>query len=134
MAQLVTIKVAQLVTIKNGHFFNFWLLNMCWNTFFIVFFSNINQNLPQKMATKKTITFHILQNTGWLKKPFCCNPPFHQKLLFFNLGLLKPKTLMLNNKHSLKSGNSKDKEKGFETKNKTGNKKEKILMKKHFAI
>ena len=31
---------------------------------------------------------------------------------------------MLNKKHNLKSGNSKDKKKGFETKNKTENKKE----------
>ena len=42
---------------------------------------------------------------------------------------------MLNKKHNSKSGNSKDKKKGFERKNKTENQtKEKILMKKKCAI
>ena len=42
---------------------------------------------------------------------------------------------MLNKKHNLKSGNSKDTKKGFERKNKTGNhKKEKILIKITIAI
>ena len=42
---------------------------------------------------------------------------------------------MLNKKHNLKAGHSKDKRKGFETKRKTGNQtKENILMKNHFAI
>ena len=51
--------------------------------------------------------------------------------MFFKLFVLKPKTFMLNKKHNLKSGKNKDKEKGFERKNKTGNhKKEKRLMKK----
>ena len=61
---------------------------------------------------------------------FCCNTPFHQKIVFFKLFVLKPKTtFMLNKKHNLKSGKkNKDKEKGFERKNKTGNhkKREKI--------
>ena len=38
---------------------------------------------------------------------------------------------MLNTKHNLKSGKSKDKKKGFQTENKTGNqKKEKIFQEK----
>ena len=35
---------------------------MCQNTYFIVFFNQ--ENIGKKMP-KKTITFHILQNTGW---------------------------------------------------------------------
>ena len=41
--------------------------------------------------------------------------------MFFKFFVLKPKTIMLNKKHNLKSGNDKDKEKGFERKSKTGN-------------
>ena len=41
---------------------------------------------------------------------------------------------MLNKKHNLKSGKSKDKRKGFQRDNKTGNKKEKGLMKTNFVI
>ena len=82
VAQLVTIKVAQLVTIKNCHFFNFLLLKMCWNTYFYSVFEHATKNC-QKMA-QKTITFDIFQNTGLIKKkPFCCNPPFDQKMFFF---------------------------------------------------
>ena len=41
---------------------------------------------------------------------------------------------MLNKRHNSKSGKNKDKEKGFERENKTGNhKKEKILMKKRIC-
>ena len=35
--------------------------------------------------------------------------PFDQNFLFLKLFVLKPKTFMLNKKHNLKSGNSKDK-------------------------
>ena len=53
--------LAQIITPQNV-FFKFLLLKMCWNTYFIVFL-NINQNWAKK--GQKTITFHILQNTGW---------------------------------------------------------------------
>ena len=56
-------KVAQLVTINKGLFFSFLLLKMCWNTYFYSVFRT-SQNLPKK-GHKKTITFHIFQNTGW---------------------------------------------------------------------
>ena len=65
-----------------------------------------------------------------IKKTLLLQPPFSPKIDFFKLFVLKPKTFMLNKKHNLKSGKNKDKEKGFERKNKTGNhKKEKKLMK-----
>ena len=62
MAQLVTIKVAQLVTFKNGHFLQILAFEMCWNTYFYSVFEHqpkIAQNGP-----KKAMTFDILQNTG----------------------------------------------------------------------
>ena len=43
--------------------------------------------------------------------------------MFFKLFVWKSKTLMLNKKHNLKSGNSKDKKKELETKKRTGNQK-----------
>ena len=64
---------------------------MCWNTYFIVFFSNINQNLAQKGAKKKTITFHILQNTGYLKKTVLLQLPFWPKIDVFQLAFFNQK-------------------------------------------
>ena len=45
-------------------FFIFLLLKMCWNTYFYSVFEH-QPNIAKKMAKKKTITFDILQNTGW---------------------------------------------------------------------
>ena len=57
------------------------------------------------------------------KKTVLLQPPFSPKIsFFFKLSVLKPKTFMLNRKHNLKSGNSKDKRKELERK-KTGNQK-----------
>ena len=50
-------------------------------------------------------------------------PPFDQKLVFLNLGFLKPETMMLNNKHNSKSGKRKIRERDFKEKNKTRNQK-----------
>ena len=58
MAQLVTIKVAQLVTIKNGHFFQLFCFLKCAEIpIFIVFFEH-QPKIAQKMAkTKKNDNF-----------------------------------------------------------------------------
>ena len=59
------------------------------------------------------------------------HPAFSPKNVVFQLGFLKPKTLMLNKKHNLKSGNSKGKKKGFERKTRQENPpKERIFMKR----
>ena len=51
-------------------------------------------------------------------------PPFlTKKLVFLKLGFLKPKTMILNNKHNSKSGKKKDKRKRFQRENKTRNQK-----------
>ena len=57
-----------------------------------------------------------MQNTGSSKNRFVATPLLTKKLCFVKLFVLKPKTLRLNKKHNLKSGNSKDKKKGFERK------------------
>ena len=41
---------------------------------------------------------------------------FLEKNVFFNLGFLKPKTMMLNKKHNSKSGKNKDKKRDFKEK------------------
>ena len=58
---------------------------------------NINQNLAKTRA-KKNDNFSHFPKHRLIKKPFCCNSPFDQKLVFFNFVFLKPKTLMLNKK------------------------------------
>ena len=89
---------------------------------FIVFFEK-QPKFCQKKAPPKTITFSHFAKHKFIKKPLCCNPPFDQNLVFLNLGFLKPKTMMLNNKHNSKSGKKKDKKKRFQRENKTGNQK-----------
>ena len=109
-----------LVTIKNGHCFNFWLLNVLKYLFLV--FLNINLNLP-KNGHKKTIAFHILQNTGWYKKRVVATPLFTKNYCISNWAFFETKNIDVEQKHNLKSGNSKEKKKGVETKNKTGNQK-----------
>ena len=46
---------------------------------------------------KKNDNFsHFPKHRFIKKKPFCCNSPSDQKLVFLNFAFLKPKTLMLN--------------------------------------
>ena len=66
---------------------------------------------------------HFAKHRFIKKNPLCCNPPFDPKLVFLNLGFLKPKTMMLNNKHNSNSGKKKDKKNRFQRENKTGNQK-----------
>ena len=114
-------------------FFKFWLLKMCWNTYFYSVFwktTKICQKMAQKMAQKNDNFWHFAKDRPMKKKTFFCNPPFHQKLVFFKLAFLKPKTIMLNRKHNVKSGNSKDKKRDLKEKTRQETKKEKSLMKK----
>ena len=62
----------------------------------------MNQNLLQSAPPPKKDDFYIMQNTGYKKAPFCCNPQLHQKLVFYQLVSSKVKPLMLNKKHSLR--------------------------------
>ena len=71
---------------------------------FIVLFEK-QPKFCQKKAPPKNDNFsHFAKHRFIKKNPLCCNPPFDQKLVFLNLGFLKPKTMMLNNKHNSKSG------------------------------
>ena len=86
------------------------------------FLLNIKPKLaPQK--AKKNDNFSHLAKHSFIKKKLCCNPPLDQEVVCSNLCFLKPRTLMLNKKHNLKSGKSKDKKKGFQRENKTENQK-----------
>ena len=61
-------------------------------------------------------------------------PPFSPKIVVFQLGFFETKNIDVEQKHNLKSGNSKDKKKGFETKKTENKKREKRLMKKNVAM
>ena len=100
---------------------------MCWNTYFYNVFWSSTKIYPQNGQKKRQLLTFCKTQVD-IKKPFCCNPPFHQKYVFFQVVCFETKTFMLNKKHNLKWGQNKDKEKGFERKNKTGNhkKREKI--------
>ena len=107
------INLAQIITLENGHFFLFFCFWKCAEIpIFTVFFEH-QPKFCQKKA--KNDNFSHFSKHRLLKKTFCCNSPFDQKLVFLNLCFfLKPKTLMLNRKHNWIPGKSKDKKKGFE--------------------
>ena len=86
---------------------------MCWNTYFYSAFW-ISTKICPKNGPKK-ITFHILQNRFL--------PHFWPKIGVFQLGFFETQNSHVEQKHRLKSGKGKDKKKGFERKNKTGNQK-----------
>ena len=69
----------QILTPQNVFFGEMFALKMCQNTYFYSVFWK-----STKVAkSQKTITFHILQNTGKRKKTtLCCNPPLEQKSVF----------------------------------------------------
>ena len=108
---------------------------MCWNTYFYSVFEH-HPKIAKKMA-KKNDNFSHFAKQRLIKKTVLLQPPFWPKnsvFCFFKLSVLKPKTLMLNKKHNLKWGNSKDKKKELERKKDRKPKKEKLLMKKKLAI
>ena len=72
------------------------------------------------MAKKNDNFWHFAKHRLIKKKPVLLQPPFDQKMFFLKFFVLKPKTFMLNRKHNLKSGKSKDKKKELERK-KAGN-------------
>ena len=88
---------------------------------FIVFFEKQPKICQKKPPPKNDNFSHFAKHRLIKKKTLCCNPPFDPKLVFLNLGFLKPKTMMLNNKQNSKSGRKKDKKKRFQRENKTGN-------------
>ena len=82
------------------------------------------------MAKKNDNFSHFAKQRLIKKTRFVATPLLTKNVCFFKLSVLKPKTLMLNKKHNLKWGNSKDKKKELERKKDRKPKKEKILMKK----
>ena len=93
--------LAQRMTPQNGIFMHFWSsLNCVQIPIFTVLFWT-SSNFCPKWA-KKTITFHILQNTGYSKRKFSCNPQLHQKLVFYIFW--KIKNIDVDQKHNLRKG------------------------------
>ena len=94
-------------------FFNFFcFLRSAEIPIFIVFFEP-QTKFAKKKPPPKTITFPFLQNKGSWKKPFCCNPPFYQKLVFFNLVFFETKNKDVEQKHNFKSAKKQREEKGI---------------------
>ena len=101
--------LAQIMTPQNGFLFLFFCFLRCAEIPIFIVFLNINQNWSKKAGKKKRFLLTFCK-TQVDKKPFCCNPPFHQKIVLFKLFVLEPKIFMLNKKHNLKSGKkNKDK-------------------------
>ena len=86
------------------------------------------------MGKKNDNFSHFAKHRFIKKKPFCCNPPFDQKLVFFNFDFLKPKTLMLNKKHNLKSGKAKIRKRDWKEKTRQETKKKEKIDEKKVAI
>ena len=94
-------------------------------------FWNITQKLPKKWPKKNDNFSHFAKQR---LISFVATPLLTKNFCFFKLSVLNAKTLMLNKKHNLKWGNSKDKIKELERKKDRKPNKEKILMKKKLAI
>ena len=108
---------------------------MCWNTYFYSVFWTSTKKCPKNGQKKNDNFWHFPKHRLIKKKTVLLQPPFWPNIsVFFKLSVLKPKTLMLNKKHNLKWGNSKDKKKELETKKGRKLKKEKRFQKKKLAI
>ena len=112
-------------------FFVFLLFKMCRNTYFYSVFPRATKIYP-KSGPKKGSLFTFCKTQVHEKN--CCNDPFDQKLVVFNLGLLKPRTLMLNKKHNLISAKKKIRERDSKEKDRKPNKKRKNNDEKKVAI
>ena len=77
------------------------------------------------MAPKNDNFSHFAKHR-LIKKTFCCNPPLDQKWVFFNLGFLKPRSLMLSKTHNLKSGKTKIRKSCLESKSKKKKKQKRV--------
>ena len=87
----------QIITIKNVFFFVIFCFEKCAQMPIFIVFCEKQPKICQKKAPPKNDNFsHFAKHRFIKKNPLCCNPPFDQKLVFFNLGFLKPKTMMLN--------------------------------------
>ena len=97
----------KIITIKNGVFL--FLLQKCAEIpIFIVALEH--QPKVAKKGPKKNDNCSHLAKHKLIKETFCCNPLL-TKNVCFSLSFLKAKTLMLDKKHKLRSGN---KEQGWE--------------------
>ena len=121
--------LAQIITPQNGFLFS-CLKNVLKYLFYSIF--EHQPKLGKKMG-KTNDNFSHFAKHRFIKNPFCCNPLLTKNWCFSTL-FLKPKTLMLNKRHNLKSGKGKDKKKGLERKSKKGNQKKRKYFRKKVAI
>ena len=82
------------------------------------------------MAKKNDNFWHFAKHRLIKKRTCFVATPLLTKKCFFKFFVLKPKTFMLNRKHNLKSGKSKDKKKELERKKDRKPKKEKWFQEK----
>ena len=123
--------LAQITTPQNGFCFQlFAFKNVLKYLFYSAFWTSTK--IGQKKGQKNDNFSHFAKHRLMKKNRFVATPLFTKKLCFLSCWFWNQKHSCWTRKHNLKSGKkSKDKEKGFERKNKTGNhKKEKRLMKK----
>ena len=88
--------LAQIITPQNGLYFQFLLFkNVLKYLFYSVF-----EHQPKlgKKGAKKTITFHILQNTGWRKKKRFVATPLFTKNSFFLVVCFETKNIHVEQK------------------------------------
>ena len=95
-------------------FFNLLLLKMCWNTYFYSVVWTSPKICPKKGHQKNDNFSHFPKHRLIKKNRFVATPLLTIFCLVVCLEIKK--NLMLNKKHNLKSGNSKDKKKEIETK------------------
>ena len=72
------------------------------------------------MAPPKNDNFSHFAKHRVIKNPFCCKPPFDQKLVFFNL-VFETKNNDVEQNITSNQQKNKDKKKGFQREKKTGN-------------
>ena len=94
LAQLVTFNLAQLATVKNGHCLPLFAFKNVLKYLFYSAFEHQPKFAPKRAPQNDNFS-HFAKH-GLKKKNFCCNPPLDQKVVFFKMFVLKPKTFILN--------------------------------------
>ena len=87
---------------------------------FIVFFE-LQPKFAKKNGPKKNDNFSHFAKHRFIKKPVLLQPPFWPKIGVFQLGFLKPKTMMLNKNITQNQQKNKDKKRDFKEKRRQEN-------------
>ena len=79
------------MTFKNGLFLPCLACKNVPKYHFIVFFEQLI--FAKKNAPPQNDNFSHFAKHRFIKRTFCCNPPFDQKFVFVKLFVLKPKNI-----------------------------------------